>query len=146
MSRTTSYASGSEFSTSVIARASARFSPARTPAASDSRVKSRRAAMRQMLDGALLSLDGSFGGLRLERRLGGCDGVRDPDAGAAGEAEAGGGGEGCEARRRGPDPARADRLGQPPGQHHPEREKGDVRAHQNSEGTPTKAVGRAALD
>src|SRR5918994_1533030 len=44
MSRTRSCASGSRFSTSVIARASARLSPERTPAASVSRVQSRRAA------------------------------------------------------------------------------------------------------
>src|SRR5215211_255467 len=44
MSRTTSYASGSRFSTRVIARASARLSPERTPAARVSRVQSRRAA------------------------------------------------------------------------------------------------------
>src|SRR5512133_4305676 len=49
MSRTTSYASGSRFSTSVIARASARLSPARTPSASVSRVQSRRPAIAAML-------------------------------------------------------------------------------------------------
>src|SRR5512132_2135527 len=49
MSRTTSYASGSPFSTSVIARASARLSPARTPSASVSRVQSRRSAIAAML-------------------------------------------------------------------------------------------------
>src|ERR671935_1326828 len=49
MSRTSSYATGSEFSTSVIARASARFSPARTPAASDSCVNSRRRATPQIV-------------------------------------------------------------------------------------------------
>src|SRR3954452_3217295 len=49
MSRTTSYASGSRFSTSVIARARARLSPARTPAASVSRVHSRRAATSRIV-------------------------------------------------------------------------------------------------
>ena len=44
---TTSYASGSPFSTSVIARASARRSPLRTPAARVSRVQSRRPATRR---------------------------------------------------------------------------------------------------
>src|SRR4051812_14699494 len=44
MSRTRSRATGSRFSTSVIARASARLSPARTPSASASRLHSRRFA------------------------------------------------------------------------------------------------------
>src|SRR4051794_14712832 len=56
MSRTTSYASGSRFSTSVIARARARLSPARTPAASDSRVQSRRFAMRRIVCGSAAGL------------------------------------------------------------------------------------------
>ena len=51
MSATRSYASGSPFSTRVIARASARRSPVRTPAARVSRVQSRRPATAATLVG-----------------------------------------------------------------------------------------------
>src|SRR4051794_13104066 len=103
MSRTTSYAIGSELSISVIARAIARRSPARTAAASVSAVQSRRA-----LTGATLS-GGGFDHRRRRRVVGeqpAAEAVRD-QRGA------------CEQyRAAAPDPAGADLVGQRPGDDH----------------------------
>src|SRR5439155_26061010 len=65
--------SGPRFSTSAIARASASLSPARTPAASASRVHSRRPAMRAMLvtqlQGSCLDVENAVSVDRLRESL-----------------------------------------------------------------------------
>src|SRR5262245_15634206 len=113
MSRTSSYASGSEFSTSEIARASARLSPARTPAASDSRVQSRRAA-------------GTLGRLGLRRPL-------ESPCAAAGEHVREQGHEREDDRDSTEDPARPDRVEQRSGNDEPEAVHGVVDAHDDRE-------------
>ena len=51
-----------------------------------------------------------------------------------------------ENRGAAPNPARADRLGQPASEHHAQREKRDVGAHQNRERSPAETVRRPSLD
>src|SRR6266545_1915769 len=138
MSRTTSYASGSPFSTRVIARARARLSPARTPSASVSRVQCRRPAMGRMLVPYLEP--SGFGGVELglaqrdgpakARREHDCDEPRkDREAGADS-----------------PDPATAERAchwacG---GHRGAEDRVGD--AHRDRERAAPVRIGNAALD
>src|SRR6476646_3412913 len=101
-SRTSSYASGSPFSTSVIARASASRSPSRTPAASVSPVHSRRRAT----SGAGLHY------LRLDHRA--ADPTRERVAHERGEPG--------QARGDAPDPARTELVRQRPSEDHSEPE------------------------